>query len=90
MAVCTMLLLKLYPDFREKEHTKQEIVNCSFKMFKVRFLRSSKCLKTIWNLPGHPVELNQKSATATTPLHSWYSYSVAIVGHYYAAVVRGL
>ena len=41
----------------------QEIVNLTLKMFKVRPLRSLKCLKTILNSLGQPVELTQQHHT---------------------------
>ena len=47
MAICTVLFEKLYTTLRQKEPMRQEITNFSFRMFKImRFLRSSKCLKT--------------------------------------------
>ena len=39
---------------------RHKIVNFSFIILKVKFLRSSKCLKTKWNSPGQPAELIQK------------------------------
>ena len=59
-------------------------------MFKVRFLRPSKCLKTIWYSPGQPVEVTQKLVTEPTAPLSWYSYNVTIIGHYYAVVIEVL
>ena len=55
-------------------------------MLKVRFLRSAKCLKTIWNSSGQPDEITQKLVTKTTAPHSWYSHVVTIISNY--AVVR--
>ena len=47
MAICTVLLEKLYTMLRSKERSRQDITNFSYKMFKImKFLRSSKCLKT--------------------------------------------
>ena len=34
-------------------------------MFKMRFLRSPKFLKTAWSSPEKPVELTQKQETTT-------------------------
>lgn len=41
----------------------KEIATFSFKMFKIRFKRSWKSLKTIWNSPVQFVVLTQKLAT---------------------------
>ena len=35
MAICTVLFEKLYTIVRQKEPRRQEITNCSFKMFKI-------------------------------------------------------
>ena len=78
MAVCIVLFWKLYTVLRKKEPTRQEIVNFSFKMFNMRFLRSWKCLKTTWNSPGQSVELTQNLATDTATPYSWHSYAVAL------------
>ena len=43
--IYTVLFYKPYTILMQKEPTRQEI-NFSFKMFKMRFLRSSKCSKT--------------------------------------------
>ena len=61
--------------------------NFFFKMFNVSFLRSSKCLKTSWNLLVQPVELTQKLATEATASHPWYSCIVTVVSHYYDVVI---
>ena len=63
MTVCTVQFQKLYPVFRKQEPMMQEIVNLSLKMFKVRPLRSLKCLKTILNSLGQPVQLTQQHHT---------------------------
>ena len=39
-------ILKVLHDFRKKEPKSQGICNFSFKMFKMRFSRFLKCLKT--------------------------------------------
>ena len=52
-------------------------------------LRSSKCLKTIWNLPGQPVELAQKLETNKTAPHLWHSCIVTVVSHYYDVAIDG-
>ena len=52
----------------------------------MKFLRSAKCLKNLWNLPEQPAELTQKIATGKTAPHSWYFY----VGHYYTEIIKGL
>ena len=72
----------------EEEATRQEIVN--LKMFKMGFVRSSKCSKTTWNSSEQPIELTQNLATETTAPQSWQSYVVTIIGHYYAVIVEGL
>ena len=66
------------------------MVNFPFKMFKIRFLRSSKCSKTTGNLPEQLVKLTQKLTTDTTALNSWYSYVVTVAFHYYAVIIEGL
>ena len=50
-------LKALYGFKGKKEPTRQVIISFSFKIFKVKFLRFSKCLKTIWNSLGQLVEL---------------------------------
>ena len=39
VVVCTVLFEKLHTGLRKKEHTRQEICNFYFKMFKIRFPR---------------------------------------------------
>ena len=46
--------------------------------------------KKTWNAPSQLVELTQKLATGKIAPHSWYSYVVINVGHYYAEIIRGL
>ena len=58
-------------------------------MFKTRFLRSSKCPKSTWNLLEQPVELTQILATEIIAAHSWYSYVVTVVGYYYDVLIEG-
>ena len=60
VAACTVLFCKIYTVFRKKELTSQGICNFSFKMFKIRFSRFSKCLKTTLDSPEKPAELTQK------------------------------
>ena len=57
-------------------------------MFKMRFFRFWKRLKTTWNSLEQPVELSQKWATETKTQHSKFSYVVTIVGHYYALIMK--
>ena len=78
---------KLCTVLRKEETTRQEIVDFPFKMFKMRFLRSWKCLKITWNSPEQPVELTQNLAIVTATPHSWYSNVVTIVAHYYAIIM---
>ena len=61
-----------------------------FKIIKNRFSRFWKYLNIAWSLPEQPVELTQKYATQTKTPHSWYSYFVTIVGHYYDVIIEGL
>ena len=53
-------------------------------------LRSSKYVKTIWNLAEQPVESAGKLAIESIAIHSSYSNAVTIVGHYYAIVIESL
>ena len=53
-------------------------------MFKMKFLRPSKCSKTTRNSPGQPVELTQKLGTGKIAPDSWYFYVATITGHYYS------
>ena len=46
-------------------NSRQQIINFPCKIFKMRFLRSSECLKTISNSPEQPVELIQNVTTET-------------------------
>ena len=50
------------------EDTRQEIISFPFKMFKMRFLRSSNCTEMAQNLPEQPAELTQKLAAHSTTL----------------------
>ena len=34
--------------------------------------------------------INSKIKQQTAALHSWYSYGVIIVGHYYGGIIEGL
>lgn len=61
----------------------QEITNSSFKMFIMRFLGFSKCLKTT-------LESTEKLATGKAEPHSWYSYFVTNVGHYCTVIIEGI
>ena len=74
------VILKSLSNFKETDN---------FKILNVRFLRSSKCLKTIWNLPGQPVELAQKLETNKTAPHLWHSCIVTVVSHYYDVAIDG-
>ena len=47
------MVVYIYAILRKKEPTRQEIYNFSFKMFKMRFSRFWKCLKTTRNSPEH-------------------------------------
>ena len=58
-------------------------------MFKVRFLRSSNCLKVAWNSPEQNTELTQKLTTGKTAPHT-YSYVVTNDGYYYAVIIEHL
>ena len=62
----------------------------SFKMFKMRFLKSWKCLKTTWNSPEQPVELALKLVTEKRMPHSWLSYVVTIAACYYVVITEGV
>ena len=63
---CTSL--KSLHGFKEKTaHNTHAIF--SFKMFKVRFSRFWKCLKTTWNSLEQPAKLTQKEATETKTSH---------------------
>ena len=62
-------ILKALHGFQE-EPKGQGICNFSFKMFKMRFLRFSKCLKTTCNSPELPAELTEKYATGTKTPHA--------------------
>ena len=54
----------------------------------MKFLRSAKCLKKLWNLPEQPAELTQKIATGKTAPHSWFSYVVTNVSYYYVLIIE--
>ena len=77
MTIYTVLFYKFYAILRWKEHTTQVIINFSFKMFKMRFLRSSKMFK-------NSMKLTQKSITGKAVPNSWYFFVITNVGHYYA------
>ena len=56
----------------KKEPRKQEITNFSFKMFKMmRFLRSSKCSKTIIKLTFTTQKANTCSPWTTCSVFDW-------------------
>ena len=59
----------------------QNIQNEIFKIFKIN---------ATWNSPEQSVELPRKEAIVTKTPHSWYSYFVNIVGHYYGVIIEGL
>ena len=63
-------------------------------MFKITLLKSWKCLKTIWNSPGLPVDLYNSNISSrdsnTTLIFIWCSYVVTIGAHYYAVIIEGL
>ena len=81
-------MLKACYGFKEKRAHKGK--RFPFKIFKMRFMRSWECFKTIWNSPKKPVELTQKLAGEKKTPHSSYSYVVTIVGHYYAVMIARL
>ena len=60
----------------------QDMVNFSFKMFKMRSLRSSDVKKKRWSSPKQPVELTQKLATGTSVPHSLHCFVVSINGQH--------
>ena len=89
MVFSTALFWKLYTILRQKEHTRQEITNFSFKIFKINFFRSSKKSKATWNSPEQPHVLTQKLEKGKTAPHLWYSYVVTNVGLHYVVIIDG-
>ena len=77
MVIYITLLQKLGTILWSKEGIEQEIINFSFKMFKMRLLTSAKCL-------------TQRLASGKIGLHSLYSYVVTNVSHYYSEIIEGL
>ena len=67
----------LYGFQEKRKHKARDTL--SLKMFKMRFLRFPKPLKTTWNSPKKPVELTQKQETTTTVPQLWYSYVVMLL-----------
>ena len=50
----------------------------------------SNCFKITWNSTEQPIELTQKLATDKVAPHSWCSFVLSIVGHYYVVIFEGL
>ena len=63
-------ILKALYGCQEKRAHKSRDIHFSFEIFKIRFSRFSKCLKTIWNSSEQPAKLPQKWATETKTPHS--------------------
>ena len=85
MAVCT--IVKALHGFKEKRVHKTR--HMQFRMLKMKFLRFWKCLNTIRNQPEQPVQLTQNYIIETKTPHSWFTYFVTIVGHYYGIIIKG-
>ena len=83
-----MLFWKLYLLFGKQDPTKQEIY-FSFKMFKVRFLRSLNCSNTIWSSPWHPDESGTDiSTTLIIFLCCHYYYSLLCCNYCRSIMLR--
>ena len=68
----------------------QVVDNFSLKMFKIRFLRTSKCLKTAWNTAEQPVELSQKLLAGKSSPYSQQSHVASNVGDYTAVIIESI
>ena len=83
-------ILKALYSSRVKRAQEVRVKKYFFNMFKIRYLRSLKCVKTTWNLPDQLLELTQKLASMKTAPHSCYSYIAANVSHDYSVISKGL
>ena len=79
VAVFTVLFLMLFTVLRKKRaHYGKRFCLC--KMFKIRFSRSWKCLKT-WNSPEQPVEVSNSKNKETTETEKRHHIHDILVCH---------
>ena len=78
--IYTELFEKLYTILRKKEPRRQDITNFSFKMFKMRFLRSSKYSKTTVELTFTTQKANTCSPWTDCSVFEWkYPFWVNLI-----------
>ena len=89
VAVCTVLLQKLYTILRKEEPTRQEI--CNFFFENVQNFKILKMLENNMKFTREACWINSKiSKKRTKTPYSWYSHFVTVVGYYYGRNIEGL
>ena len=72
------------------KHTKQEICYFSFQKFKNEIFKTIKMFKCNMKFTRAACWINSKMSSRNKKPHSWYSYFVTLVGHYYGVIIEGV